>query len=205
MQPLPAPRDRAENRRSPFSELKEDPDPMGTPGAGRKRTPRKTDFLQRCSSETQGWQQNWLPRAEARGIGMRELERQQQELGEKSDNSMLENYTRPSPSSRHSKWKRTRGGSGDTGSLIDPGTSWRELRESLSEAEEEYKRAMVPNAQLDNEKSNLIYQVDTLKDAIEEQEEQMADFYRENEEKSKELERQKHMGSVLQHKVDELN
>lgn len=70
--------------------------------------------------------------------------------------------------------------------------------------EEKYKKAMVSNAQLDNEKNNLIYQVDTLKDVIEEQEEQMAEFYRENEEKSKELERQKHMCSVLQHKMDEL-
>ncbi|KAF4024169.1 hypothetical protein G4228_015963 [Cervus hanglu yarkandensis] len=77
-------------------------------------------------------------------------------------------------------------------------------RESLSEVEEKYKKAMVSNAQLDNEKNNLIYQVDTLKDVIEEQEEQMAEFYRENEEKSKELERQKHMCSVLQHKMDEL-
>lgn len=40
--------------------------------------------------------------------------------------------------------------------------------------EEKYKKAMVSNAQLDNEKNNLIYQVDTLKDVIEEQEEQTA-------------------------------
>ena len=40
---------------------------------------------------------------------------------------------------------------------------------------------MVSNAQLDNEKNNLIYQVDILKDIIEEQEEQMAEFYRKNE------------------------
>lgn len=46
---------------------------------------------------------------------------------------------------------------------------------------------MVSNAQLDNEKNNLIYQVDTLKDIIEEREEQMAEFFRENEEKSKVL------------------
>lgn len=59
------------------------------------------------------------------------------------------------------------------------------VQESLSEVEEKYKKAMVSNAQLDNEKNNLIYQVDTLKDVIEEQEEQMAEFYRENEEKSK--------------------
>ncbi|XP_077721995.1 leucine-rich repeat flightless-interacting protein 2 isoform X30 [Canis aureus] len=130
-------------------------------------------------------------------------------LDEKSDKQYAENYTRPS--SRNSASATTplsgnssRRGSGDTSSLVDPDTSLSELRESLSEVEEKYKKAMVSNAQLDNEKNNLIYQVDTLKDVIEEQEEQMAEFYRENEEKSKELERQKHMCSVLQHKMDEL-
>ncbi|XP_037382191.1 leucine-rich repeat flightless-interacting protein 2 isoform X5 [Talpa occidentalis] len=130
-------------------------------------------------------------------------------LDEKSDKQYAENYTRPS--SRNSASATTplsgnssRRGSGDTSSLIEADTSLSELRESLSEVEEKYKKAMVSNAQLDNEKNNLIYQVDTLKDVIEEQEEQMAEFYRENEEKSKELERQKHMCSVLQHKMNEL-
>ncbi|XP_029445681.1 leucine-rich repeat flightless-interacting protein 2 isoform X6 [Rhinatrema bivittatum] len=122
----------------------------------------------------------------------------------------------------------SRRGSGETSSLVDPDASLNELRDiydlkdqiqdvegrymqglkelkdSLSEVEEKYKKAMVSNAQLDNEKSNLIYQVDTLKDVIEDMEEQMAEYYRENEEKSKELERQKHTCTVLQHKLDEL-
>lgn len=51
--------------------------------------------------------------------------------------------------------------------------------------EEKYKKAMVSNAQLDNDKGNLIYQVDTLKDVIEEMEEQMAEMKRELEDKSK--------------------
>lgn len=51
--------------------------------------------------------------------------------------------------------------------------------------EEKYKKAMVSNAQLDNDKANLIYQVDTLKDVIEEMEEQMSEMKRELEEKSK--------------------
>ncbi|XP_008526247.1 leucine-rich repeat flightless-interacting protein 2 isoform X26 [Equus przewalskii] len=152
---------------------------------------------------------------------------------EKSDKQYAENYTRPSSRNSASattplSGNSSRRGSGDTSSLIDPDASLSELRdiydlkdqiqdvegrymqglkelkESLSEVEEKYKKAMVSNAQLDNEKNNLIYQVDTLKDVIEEQEEQMAEFYRENEEKSKELERQKHMCSVLQHKMDEL-
>ncbi|XP_075875196.1 leucine-rich repeat flightless-interacting protein 2 isoform X16 [Nelusetta ayraudi] len=80
----------------------------------------------------------------------------------------------------------------------------KELKESLSEVEEKYKKAMVSNAQLDNDKANLIYQVDTLKDVIEEMEEQMSEMKRELEDKSKELERQKHTCTVLQHKQEEL-
>ncbi|XP_033612869.1 leucine-rich repeat flightless-interacting protein 2 isoform X17 [Fukomys damarensis] len=189
---------------------------MGTPGSGRKRTPVKDRFsaedeaLSNIAREAEArLAAKRAARAEARDIRMRELERQQKELDEKSDKQYAENYTRPS--SRNSASATTplsgnssRRGSGDTSSLIDPDTSLSELRESLFEVEEKYKKAMVSNAQLDNEKNNLIYQVDTLKDVIEEQEEQMAEFYRENEEKSKELERQKHMCSVLQRKMDEL-
>ncbi|XP_030603841.1 leucine-rich repeat flightless-interacting protein 2 isoform X9 [Archocentrus centrarchus] len=122
----------------------------------------------------------------------------------------------------------SRRGSTDTSSAYDPDTSLSELRdiyelkdqiqdvegrymqglkelkESLSEVEEKYKKAMVSNAQLDNDKANLIYQVDTLKDVIEEMEEQMSEMKRELEEKSKELERQKHTCTVLQHKQEEL-
>ncbi|XP_028323568.1 leucine-rich repeat flightless-interacting protein 2 isoform X7 [Gouania willdenowi] len=122
----------------------------------------------------------------------------------------------------------SRRGSTDTGSAYDPDTSLSELRdiyelkdqiqdvegrymqglkelkESLTEVEEKYKKAMVSNAQLDNDKANLIYQVDTLKDVIEEMEEQMSEMRRELDEKSKELERQKHTCTVLQHKQEEL-
>ncbi|CAI5653527.1 unnamed protein product [Oreochromis niloticus] len=98
----------------------------------------------------------------------------------------------------------SRRGSTDASSAYDPDTSLSELRESLTEVEEKYKKAMVSNAQLDNDKANLIYQVDTLKDVIEEMEEQMSEMKRELEEKSKDLERQKHTCTVLQHKQEEL-
>ncbi|XP_041922236.1 leucine-rich repeat flightless-interacting protein 2 isoform X6 [Alosa sapidissima] len=123
----------------------------------------------------------------------------------------------------------SRRGSGDAGSVVvDPDASLSELRdlydlkdqiqdvegrymqglkelkESLTEVEEKYKKAMVSNAQLDNDKANLIYQVDTLKDVIEEMEEQTSEMRREMDDKSKELERQKHTVSVLQHKQEEL-
>ncbi|XP_033021192.1 leucine-rich repeat flightless-interacting protein 2 isoform X20 [Lacerta agilis] len=127
-------------------------------------------------------------------------------LEEKSDRPYSDLYSRPA--SRNSatplSGNSSRRGSGDTSSLVDPDTSLSELRESLAEVEEKFKKAMVSNAQLDNEKNNLIYQVDTLKDVIEEREEQLAEYYRENEDKTKELERQKHMCTVLQHKMDEL-
>uniref|UniRef100_A0A2K6N417 Leucine-rich repeat flightless-interacting protein 2 n=1 Tax=Rhinopithecus bieti TaxID=61621 RepID=A0A2K6N417_RHIBE len=207
---------------------------MGTPGSGRKRTPVKDRFsaedeaLSNIAREAEArLAAKRAARAEARDIRMRELERQQKELDEISTNSHPSSRNSASATTPLSG-NSSRRGSGDTSSLIDPDTSLSELRdiydlkdqiqdvegrymqglkelkESLSEVEEKYKKAMVSNAQLDNEKNNLIYQVDTLKDVIEEQEEQMAEFYRENEEKSKELERQKHMCSVLQHKMEEL-
>ncbi|XP_032917012.1 leucine-rich repeat flightless-interacting protein 2 isoform X8 [Catharus ustulatus] len=188
---------------------------MGTPGSGRKRTPVKDRFsaedeaLSNIAREAEArLAAKRAARAEARDIRMRELERQQKELEEKSEKSHSEIFSRPS--SRNSvnttplSGNSSRRGSGDGSILVDPDASLSELRDSLAEVEEKYKKAMVSNAQLDNEKNNLIYQVDTLKDVIEEKEEQIAEFYRENEEKSKELERQKHTCSVLQHKLDEL-
>ncbi|CAL8390427.1 unnamed protein product [Arctogadus glacialis] len=98
----------------------------------------------------------------------------------------------------------SRRGSVEAGGVVDPDASMSELRESLSEVEEKYKKAMVSNAQLDNDKANLIYQVDTLKDVVEEMEEQTSEMKRELEDRSKELERQKHTCNVLQHKQEEL-
>ncbi|XP_066883342.1 leucine-rich repeat flightless-interacting protein 1 isoform X27 [Kogia breviceps] len=116
----------------------------------------------------------------------------------------------------------SRRGSGDTSVSIDTEASIREIKElnelkdqiqdvegkymqglkemkdSLAEVEEKYKKAMVSNAQLDNEKTNFMYQVDTLKDTLLELEEQLAESRRQYEEKSKEFEREKHAHSVLQ-------
>ncbi|XP_015710470.1 leucine-rich repeat flightless-interacting protein 2 isoform X21 [Coturnix japonica] len=185
---------------------------MGTPGSGRKRTPVKDRFsaedeaLSSIAREAEArLAAKRAARAEARDIRMRELERQQKELEEKSEKSHSEIFSRPS--SRNSiplSGNSSRRGSGDTSSLLDPDASLSELRDSLAEVEEKYKKAMVSNAQLDNEKNNLVYQVDTLKDVLVEKEEQIAELSRENDEKIKELEREKHACKVLQHKLDEL-
>ncbi|XP_053570429.1 leucine-rich repeat flightless-interacting protein 2 isoform X8 [Bombina bombina] len=193
---------------------------MGTPGSGRKRTQMKDRFsaedeaLSHIAREAEArLAAKRAARAEARDIRMRELERQQKEQDEKIEKQHTDSFSRPSSRNATSGLPGTftplsgsssRRGSGDTSSLLDPDASLSELRESLVEVEEKYKKAMVSNAQLDNEKSNLGYQVDTLKDVIEEMEEQMAEYHRENEDKSKELERQKHTCGILQHKLDEL-
>ncbi|XP_016401679.1 leucine-rich repeat flightless-interacting protein 2-like isoform X3 [Sinocyclocheilus rhinocerous] len=136
-------------------------------------------------------------------------------LDEKCDKQFTDTYSRPSSRCTTPALSAaalaslggssSRRGSGDAGSIImDAEASIGELKDSLSEVEEKYKKAMVSNAQLDNEKANLIYQVDTLKDVIEEMEEQMSELHRETEEKSKELERQKHTCSVQQHKLEDM-
>ncbi|XP_037128535.1 leucine-rich repeat flightless-interacting protein 2 isoform X14 [Syngnathus acus] len=193
---------------------------MGTQGTGRKRAPLKDRFsaedeaLSSIAREAEArLAAKRAARAEARDIRMRELERQQKELDEKCD-KQYSDYSRPSSRCATPGLSAatlaslggtsSRRGSADAGNVYDPDTSLSELRESLTEVEEKYKKAMVSNAQLDNDKGNLIYQVDTLKDVIEEMEEQMSEMKRELEEKSKELERQKHTCTVLQHKQEEL-
>ncbi|XP_017896112.1 PREDICTED: leucine-rich repeat flightless-interacting protein 1 isoform X28 [Capra hircus] len=98
----------------------------------------------------------------------------------------------------------SRRGSGDTSISIDTEASIREIKDSLAEVEEKYKKAMVSNAQLDNEKTNFMYQVDTLKDMLLELEEQLAESRRQYEEKSKEFEREKHAHSILQFQFAEV-
>ncbi|XP_020827879.1 leucine-rich repeat flightless-interacting protein 1 isoform X32 [Phascolarctos cinereus] len=166
-------------------------------------------------------------RAEAREIRMKELERQQKEVEERPEKDFAEKGSRNMPSLSAATLASlggtsSRRGSGDTSISVDTEASMREIKEinelkdqiqdvegkymqglkemkdSLAEVEEKYKKAMVSNAQLDNEKTNFMYQVDTLKDALLELEEQLVESRRQYEEKNKEFERQKHAHSVLQ-------
>uniref|UniRef100_A0A3Q3W9C0 Leucine-rich repeat flightless-interacting protein 2 n=1 Tax=Mola mola TaxID=94237 RepID=A0A3Q3W9C0_MOLML len=196
---------------------------MGTQGSGRKRAPLKDRFsaedeaLSSIAREAEArLAAKRAARAEARDIRMRELERQQKEVPDCSPSSRCATPGLSAATLASLGGTSSRRGSTDTGSDIyelkdqiqDVEGRYmqglKELKESLAEVEEKYKKAMVSNAQLDNDKANLIYQVDTLKDVIEEMEEQMSEKKRELEEKSKELERQKHTCTVLQHKQEEL-
>ncbi|XP_048049981.1 leucine-rich repeat flightless-interacting protein 2 isoform X31 [Megalobrama amblycephala] len=98
----------------------------------------------------------------------------------------------------------SRRGSGDTSISADTEASIREIKDSLLEVEEKYRKAMVSNAQLDNEKTNMMYEVDTLKDSLMELEEMLFETRRELEEKCKDLEREKHAHSILQFQFSEM-
>ncbi|XP_027878004.1 leucine-rich repeat flightless-interacting protein 1 isoform X17 [Xiphophorus couchianus] len=168
-------------------------------------------------------------RAEAREIRMKELERQQKEVEDRDFDkgpraaSALTAATLASVGGTSS-----RRGSGETALTVDADGSIREIKEihelkdqiqdvetkyqqnlkeakeALAEVEEKYRKAMVSNAQLDNEKNNLMYQVDTLKDSLMELEELLSESRRQYDDKLKEFERQKHNHSVLQFQFDEL-
>ncbi|XP_006032321.1 leucine-rich repeat flightless-interacting protein 1 isoform X38 [Alligator sinensis] len=147
-------------------------------------------------------------RAEAREIRMKELERQQKEIEERPEKDFEKGARTVSSLSAATLASlggtSSRRGSGDTSISVDTEASIREIKDSLAEVEEKYKKAMVSNAQLDNEKTNFMYQVDTLKDALLELEEQLAESKRQYEEKSKEFERERHAHSVLQFQFTEM-
>ncbi|XP_045554048.1 leucine-rich repeat flightless-interacting protein 2 isoform X1 [Salmo salar] len=98
----------------------------------------------------------------------------------------------------------SRRGSCDTSISVETEASIREIKDSLVESEEKYRKAMVSNAQLHNEKSNLMYQVDTLKDSLIELEEQLYESKREYNDKANEFERERHAHSVLQRQFNEM-
>uniref|UniRef100_A0A673AYJ5 Leucine rich repeat (in FLII) interacting protein 1b n=1 Tax=Sphaeramia orbicularis TaxID=375764 RepID=A0A673AYJ5_9TELE len=92
----------------------------------------------------------------------------------------------------------SRRGSCDTSFSVETEASIRDMKDSLAELEERYRRAMVSNAQLHNDKSTLMYQVETLKEELSDLEELLWEERRTCDERSKDLERQRQNNSVLQ-------
>ncbi|CAH2266428.1 jg1024 [Pararge aegeria aegeria] len=117
-------------------------------------------------------------RAEAREIRMRELERQQREQEDHADKA-YDMYSETvgrragcrlaalSPASAMHSPRRSSEDSEDVLSIKD-------LRHELKEVEEKFRKAMILNAQLDNDKAALGYQLELLKDRIEELQEEYA-------------------------------
>ncbi|XP_015177912.1 PREDICTED: leucine-rich repeat flightless-interacting protein 2 isoform X2 [Polistes dominula] len=151
-------------------------------------------------------------RAEAREIRMRELERQQKEAEENADrvydmcsdpNRAMRVTPDPVRTSRlltnSNNFQSSCKSSED--SLEDIGLG-RDLRLELKEFEEKFRKAMIANAQLDNEKSSFAYQVDILKDKLEELEEMAAQLRRELREKNRDAEQLKRLSQRLKDDLD---
>lgn len=152
-------------------------------------------------------------RAEAREIRMRELEKQQKEAEENADrvydmcavdvNRTMRVTPDPMRTSRlltnSNNFQSSRRSSED--SLEDAGLS-RDIRLELKEFEEKFRKAMIANAQLDNEKSSYAYQVDLLKDKLEELEETSAQLRRELREKNRDVEQLKRVSQRLKEDLD---
>ncbi|XP_022085944.1 leucine-rich repeat flightless-interacting protein 2-like isoform X2 [Acanthaster planci] len=200
-------------------------------GSGRKRTTNRaykaedqalSDITQEAEARLAKKRQ---ARAEARSIRMRELEKMQKEAEEQMDKEyeqQKEEKKSKSSSVIPPVVPNSSGGSssrrGSTDSIefesvalkseaaappAEEEPSPKEL-EAIADLEEKYKKAMMNNAQLDNEKATLIFEVDMLKDRQEELEEAMLEVQREARDKHRELESKKRENLLLQKEVDSL-
>ena len=139
-------------------------------------------------------------RYEARNIRLKELEKKQ--AREEAENAANSNSNSASGSINSNVYpdavkireerrrevnkssRRSSTDSSEDGLLLNV----RDLKNELKDVEEKFKKAMVANAGLDNDKAQLTYQVEALKDTIEEGEERAALIRREMREKTSELE-----------------
>jgi len=112
-------------------------------------------------------------RYEARNIRMKELEKKARE-DEQLQPSMANTNHADATGRRGVRETRSfNSRRSSTDSSEDGGpNNLRELKAELRELEDKFKKAMVANASLDNEKCQLMFQVDLLKDQVEEVEEQ---------------------------------
>ncbi|XP_029369701.1 uncharacterized protein LOC115050778 [Echeneis naucrates] len=98
----------------------------------------------------------------------------------------------------------SRRGSCDTTFSVETEASIREIKDSLAEAEERYRRAMLSNAQLHNEKAALMYQVDALKEELGDMEEELWEARRHCDDAAKELQSEHQSHLVLQFQFQEM-
>jgi len=133
-------------------------------------------------------------RYEARNIRMRELERKQKEEEENgvinqgnhtptqqppqhtSSNNTNHNNIHSDGVTRRARDTRSYNSRRSSTDSSEDGFNQnvRDLKQEVKDLEEKFRKAMVANASLDNEKCQLMFQVDLLKDQVEEGEEQAA-------------------------------
>ncbi|XP_053645320.2 putative leucine-rich repeat-containing protein DDB_G0290503 isoform X3 [Cherax quadricarinatus] len=156
-------------------------------------------------------------RAEARELRLRELEKLQQDQ-ENDEEKQFGTPTYPEPSPRSGVTGRTSvrtAGINSTGqysrrSSEDSTTdeslpaNVREMRAELKELDEKFRKAMITNAQLDNEKATLTYEVELMKDKYTELEETHTQLTKEHRKKCTEYEQLRKVSTKLQEEVKAL-
>ncbi|XP_035796571.1 leucine-rich repeat flightless-interacting protein 2 isoform X5 [Amphiprion ocellaris] len=98
----------------------------------------------------------------------------------------------------------SRRGSCDTSFSVETEASIRDMKDSLAETEEKYRKAMVSNAQLHNDKSTLMYQVEALREELSDMEELLWEARRRHDDRTKEFEHERQNHSVLQFQFKEM-
>ncbi|XP_053374033.1 putative leucine-rich repeat-containing protein DDB_G0290503 [Mercenaria mercenaria] len=116
-------------------------------------------------------------RTEAREIRLREIERQQKEEEERQKGQQ------GTDSKSIASYSGSRRGSNDSTESDVSSKDSRDPKDQLRELEDKYKAAMVTNAQLDNTKTSQVFQLELLKEQLEEQEEGMIEVQREYKDK----------------------
>ncbi|XP_022174103.1 leucine-rich repeat flightless-interacting protein 2 isoform X1 [Myzus persicae] len=149
-------------------------------------------------------------RAEAREIRMREIERQQKEAEENADKAFDMHAADGTIANRVSRvaastaspraassihntnsYQSSRRNSVD--SLDESTPNFRDFRMELKDLEEKFRKAMVQNAQLDNEKAAVTYMVELYKDKYTDIEEELMHIKREHKESCRENEKLKRL------------
>ncbi|KAK7602190.1 hypothetical protein V9T40_009631 [Parthenolecanium corni] len=137
-------------------------------------------------------------RAEAREIRMREIERQQREAEENADKIFdMHNAVDASNRVRNSSCINNRSASMIASPMsnnsrrssedsLEESINYRDVRQELKELEEKFRKAMVQNAQLDNEKSAISYQVELYKDKFQDLEASYSVLQKEHRDKCRE-------------------
>lgn len=75
------------------------------------------------------------------------------------------------------------------------------MQHDLKEMEEKFRKAMIANAQLDNDKASQTYQLELLKDRLEELEEEHSQLKREHRDKCRDFDQLKRLASQLKDDV----
>ncbi|XP_045127442.1 uncharacterized protein LOC123513983 isoform X2 [Portunus trituberculatus] len=153
-------------------------------------------------------------RAEARELRLRELERQQHEQENDEEKQFASpSYTEPVSRAGLGRAAARSSGMNCTGqysrrssedSTTDEAAlpaNVREMRAELKELDEKFRKAMITNAQLDNEKATLTFEVELMKDRYTELEEAHTQLTKEHRKKCTEYEQLRKVSTKLQEEV----